>query len=277
MAGTKMTLRRYGNEFTYWYEQEIIVDQNFLDTNNGLFITLTHPYVMGTKMLDVYLNGQLLSEGGGYEEIDETLIRLDLGIYEGDHRLAGKSVPLQVGDEIYIRTWKAEYRNNTSGGIDDLRFKMLEEEVIAARKYRDLDTPYPKLDDRLDDIQEKAETRIIVLVLTGVVQGASKYEIRFPLDGQVTEVYASCITPGTTDTIIQVEKCSHADFISTPVWTSILGQDVVFEAGNNSSDTSSLPHTVTVPKVDKNDHFRLNVLQVGSGIEGVTLEVVIRT
>ncbi|MFC7561298.1 hypothetical protein ACFQY3_23735 [Paenibacillus farraposensis] len=110
MAGTKMILRRYGNEIIYWDEQEIIVDQAYLDKYKDLYIRLTHPYILGTRMLDVYLNGQHLLAQGGYEEVDENTIRLDLGIYPQEHPLAGQHIPLVIGDEIYIRTWKPEYR-----------------------------------------------------------------------------------------------------------------------------------------------------------------------
>lgn len=275
MAGTKMMLRRYGNEITYWNEQEIIVDQAFLDRNNGLYITLTHPYVMDSKMLDVYFNGQLLSEGGGYEGIDETHIRLDLGVYPPDNPLEGQAVPLMVGDEIYIRTWKAEYRQGNGSGIDELRFKRLEEEVINARKYKDGDIPFYRLDDRLDYIQQRAETKTMVFVLNRVFSGVAKLEMRFPYEGQITEVYVSAMKPGTTRTVFKIEKCSQEDYDTTPAWTDIFSQDLTLDANEKSSNTAVDPYAVVTPKIEKNDHFRINVVELGEGIEGVTIEVMV--
>ena len=275
MAGTRMTLRRYGNEITYWNEQEIIVDQAFLDANNGLYITLTHPYVMGSKMLDVYFNGQLLSEGGGYEEIDETHIRLDLGVYPPDHPFMGQAVLLMVGDEIYIRTWKAEYRQGNGSGIDGLRFKRLEEEVINARKYKDGDIPFYRLDNRLDYIQQRAESKTMVFVLNRVFSGVAKLEIRFPYEGQITEVYGSAMKPGATRTVFKIEKCSQEDYDTTPVWTDILGKDLTLDPDEKSSNTAASPYAIAIPKIEKNDHFRINVAELGEGIEGVTIELVV--
>lgn len=274
MAGTKMRLRRYGNELLYWNEQEIIVDQAYLDNGYGLIVHLTHPYVMGTKQLDVYFNGQHLLEGGGYEEIDEYTIRLDLGVYPPEHPLAGQPVPLAIGDEIYIRTWKTEYRDS-AGAIDPLRFTTLEEEIIKARRYRDIDLPFPRLDDRLDHIQQRAETKTMVFVINRVFLGVAKLEMRFPFDGQITEVYASCAKAGTGRTVFQIEKCSQADYDTAPNWVNIFSSDLVIEDGEKSSKTSTTPYTVSIPQINKDDHFRINVTEVGDGIEGVTIEVMV--
>lgn len=274
MAGTKMRLQRYGNEVTYRNEQEIIVDQAFLDNNNGLFITLTHPYIMGSSMLDVFYNGQRLSEGGGYEEIDAATIKLDLGVYPPEHPLAGRQIPFSLGDEIYIATWKAEYLQS-GGNIDALRFLTLEEEVIKARQYTNSVPSFPKLDDRLDYIQERAETKTIVMALPRVLVGTSKYEIRFPYNGVISEVYASCSEAGAEKTVLHIEKCSQSDYDTSPSWVNILSQDITIDAHEKSSNTSSMPYVISDSRINKNDHFRVNVTEKGNGIAGLTVEVVV--
>ncbi|MWV43087.1 hypothetical protein GRF59_05540 [Paenibacillus sp. HJL G12] len=275
MPGTKMRLQRYGNEVSYRHEQEIIVDQAFLDTNNGLYIILSHPYVMGGNALDVFFNGQRLSEGGGYEEIDSATLKLDLGSYPPGHALAGQKVPLTIGDEIYITTWKAEYLQ-TGGNIDTYRFLSLEEEVIHARRYKDTDVPFHTLDDRLDYIQDRIEMKTIVMVLPKVMVGASKFDIRFPHEGVITEVYASCAEPGTTRTIIQIEKCTQNDYDSIPLWSGIFGQKMIVDANEKSSNTSSAPYSLALTQVEKNDLFRVNIMEAGNGAAGITIEVMVR-
>jgi len=275
MPGTKMRLQRLGNEVSYRLDQEIIVDQTFLDTNNGLFITLSHPYVMGTHALDVFYNGQRLSEGGGYEEMDSTTIRLDLGVYPPGHHQAGQKVPLTLGDEIFITTWKAEYLQ-TGGTIDSFRFLSLEEEVINARKFKDTDVPFNKLDDRLDYIQERTETKTIVMVIPRVTVGEAKYDIRFPYKGVITDVYASCAQTGTERTVIQIEKCSQSEYDSLPAWSNIFSQDLIVDANEKSSNTSQTPYILASAQVEKNDHFRVKVSEAGNGAAGITIEVTIK-
>lgn len=277
MAGTKMTLRRYGGgEFQYWDEQEIIVDEQYLALERGLFIYLDHEYRMGTKQLDVYFNGAHLLEGGGYEEIDPTTIRLDLGTYEGDTPLAGLPVQLQVGDEILIRTWKPEYRQG-NGNIDELRFLTLEEEIRKARQYKDADAPHSSLDDRLDFIERRVESKTMVFFLSRVFDGVAKLVMRFPYEGDITEVYASTSREGDADTIFQIEKCSQESYDSlNPTWETIFHSNLVVDGNESSSRTSDRPYAVSVPRINKDDHFRINVVERGEGIEGVTIELVVR-
>lgn len=277
MAGTKMTLRRYGGgEFQYWDEQEIIVDEQYLLLERGLFIYLDHEYRMGTKQLDVYFNGAHLLEGGGYEEIDPTTIRLDLGTYEGDTPLAGLPVQLQVGDEILIRTWKPEYRQG-NGNIDELRFLTLEEEIRKARQYKDSDAPHYRLDERLDFIERRAETKTMVFVLSRVFDGLAKLVMRFPYEGDITEVYASTSREGDADTAFQIEKCSQESYDSAiPVWEKIFHSNLVVDGNECSSRTSNRPYAVSMPRINKDDHFRINVVERGEGIEGVTIELLVR-
>jgi hypothetical protein len=131
-----------------WRYQEIIVDQAYIDAGHGMIVTLDHPYEVGTKCLDVYYNGVRLSEGGGYEEIDETHIRLDIREYHED----GSYTPLDnlhIGDEIIIKEWF-----NTSSilygqqGFNN-RLTRIEQEIAVARG------GFPVLGDRLNSIDQE--------------------------------------------------------------------------------------------------------------------------
>jgi hypothetical protein len=275
MAGTKMTLRRYGGGVTQnWDEQEIIVDQPYIDSGRGLFVTLDYEYRLSTGQLDVFFNGQHLLEGGGYEEIDPYTIRLDLGVYVGDTLLAGQPVQLSAGDEIYIRTWRPEHREST-GVIDDLRFKQLEDEVRNARKFRDGEPSHPNLDTRLDFIERRMETKTMVFVLSRVFDGIAKLNMRFPYKGDITEVYASASRVGVADTAFLIQKCSQDSFDSEePVWENVT--TIVVDTNERSSKTSARPYSVAIPRINEDDHFRIDVVERGEGIEGVTIELVVR-
>ncbi|MFF2017218.1 hypothetical protein [Paenibacillus sp. NPDC058177] len=275
MAGTKMNLRRYGGGITQnWDEQEIIVDQVYIDSGRGLYIALDYEYAMGTSQLDVYVNGQHLLEGGGYEEVNNTTIRLDLGVYEGDTPLAGQPVQLHVGDEIYIRNWKQSVREGT-GSIDELRFKQLEDEVRAARKYKDGEQPYPNLDTRLDSIERRMETKTMVFVLSRVFDGIAKLNMRFPYEGDIMEVYASASSVGADDTSFLIERCTQDSYdTGLPEWDTVT--TLVIDANEHSSRTSDRPYSVPVPRIAKDEHFRINVVERGEGIEGVTIELVVK-
>lgn len=108
MSGTKMRLIRQGALSQDWVDQEIIVTEEYLAAHTDMNILLDVPIEMGISQLEVYFNGQRMSEGGGYEEVDSQSIRLDLGA----------DIPLQIGDEIFIRNWISRYyyhQNNSMG------------------------------------------------------------------------------------------------------------------------------------------------------------------
>lgn len=117
MISTKMKLYRHG-EFGHelWAYQKITVDQAYLDSHlaDPLLVELINPFVMSKNMLDVYFKGHHLTEGSDYTEVDSTHIRLDLGVYP-----EGGAVPLQLGDEIVIRTWKEPPYSSESNGPND--------------------------------------------------------------------------------------------------------------------------------------------------------------
>lgn len=124
-----------------WRYQEIFVTQPYIE-QNGMHIRLDAPYEMGKKVLDVYYQGQRLTEGAGYEEIDNLTIKLNLGSDEDDN-----PIPLRIGDEIVIKEWF----NSASVlyGVNSLnqRLTTLEVEIGAARGGRN------NLGQRLDSME----------------------------------------------------------------------------------------------------------------------------
>ncbi len=253
--------------------QHIIVDETYLSQNDGLTITINPPYIVGKNYLDVFYNGQFLRAGGGYEEVDNFTIKLNLGV--GD---AGQPITLAVGDEIVIRNWASSYPATGGMGVyENLKLLSLEDEIEKARQYQSGDISYTSLDERLDYLQAKAEAsneRVIVFVIPGRISaGEQKVEIRFPFNGVITGVTASCRVPGSAPSTIQVEKISEADYDNNlNSWVSILSQALTLPSGKK---ISSSDYVIGINQVMQGDYFRLNITEVGNGIEDLTVELTI--
>lgn len=153
--GTKMMLHRYGNVNKDWDETLHIVDQSFLDTYGSVdpVIPTEYLYEPDKGLLKVYLNGQRLTNGGAYLEVDDLHIQLGLGTYED----GVTPIELQLGDEIYIEVYKNLYCSRGQATISGTQFYELQKEVYDARQFRENDTPFKTLDERLDEIQRQLE------------------------------------------------------------------------------------------------------------------------
>lgn len=152
--GTKMMLHRYSPVTMDWDETEYVIDQEFLDKYGSIdtIVPVGYVYEPDKGSLDVYLNGQRLSAGGGYAEIDDYHIQLDLGKDE-----EGNPYELQEGEEIFIKVWKNQYCSRGQSTISGTQFYELQKEIVDARKFRETDKPYKSLDARLDEIQRQLE------------------------------------------------------------------------------------------------------------------------
>ena len=150
MAGTTMTLHRYGIVNIDWNVQEIVVDQEFID-KHGLVIPIEYPFEPNKGLIEVYFNGQFLHSGGGYEELEDA-IKLNLGVDE-----EGNPIQLIPGDEIFIKVYKNQYCSRGGATVSGTEFYFLRKEIQEARSYRDGTAGYPTLKDRLDEIQDIVE------------------------------------------------------------------------------------------------------------------------
>jgi len=84
---------------------------------------------------------------------------------------------------------------------------------------------------------DKLKYKVVVFILpVKSVAGVQNNEIRFPFDGKVEDVFASCKTVGETDTIISVEKIplSSLEDISAS-WEQIVN-NVVITTGKRSNN-----------------------------------------
>lgn len=126
---------------------------------------------------------------------------------------------------------------------------------------------------------EENNYRVIVFVIADLVkEGVQKAEIRFPFQGTLEGVYASCGSSGSTNTVVEIQKCSQ-DYIDgvdeTGEWANVLSQNLTIEAAKRSSNTSTAPAVIATPEVNLYDHFRLNITTAG-GLRDLTVEVKIK-
>lgn len=126
---------------------------------------------------------------------------------------------------------------------------------------------------RKEPVQQKT---MVYIIPSKVKQGVVALEVRFPWKGVVSNIYASCGKKGATQTEFAIEKCTAESLDSDePVWTNILTTNVTLDADVKSTNSSAVPFVIGDNDVQVNDHFRVNVLTVGDGIEDITLELVI--
>ncbi|QNR70415.1 hypothetical protein IAQ67_29115 (plasmid) [Paenibacillus peoriae] len=156
-----------------WRYQEIVVSQSYIDGHPDLnLVELDYEYDVGKKVLDVYFNGQRLTEGGGYEEVDTLHIRLDIRDPEGN------PAKLEIGDEIVIKEWF-----NTDSviyGVRGLttRLTNLEIEVKDARK------DFPKLVDKITDMDREIANLL----------GEGNYQISYTYDPNTEDIVRETVT-----------------------------------------------------------------------------------
>lgn len=120
--------------------------------------------------------------------------------------------------------------------------------------------------------------RAIVFVVPGRVKiGVQPNEIRFPYMGELVDIYATCRFPGKSDTHIIVEKISDKDFRGSSSDAGYVGWEEVSRitlAANERIIDSNLVLQNT--SVALNDHFRVVVDELGTDVEDITLEVMIK-
>ncbi|QNR70413.1 hypothetical protein IAQ67_29105 (plasmid) [Paenibacillus peoriae] len=123
--------------------------------------------------------------------------------------------------------------------------------------------------------KEPVQQKVLMFIIPSKVkQGVVKTETRFPYAGRIVSAYASCGTAGTTVTEIQVERCSQSDYDTIPNWNNIFADNLKFAADAKSTTNST--YAMADDAVHPDDHFRVNVVGLGQGIEDIVLEVVIQ-
>lgn len=125
---------------------------------------------------------------------------------------------------------------------------------------------------------KRIDDKVMVFIVPSIVQvGVVRTELRFPYKGKILDAYATCGTPGSSRTAISIEKCTQAAYDMTPIWESIFGNQLIIDAKHKSNRTSTAPYSLrpSAVNVNQDDHFRLNMQTVGTGVKDITVELVI--
>jgi len=123
--------------------------------------------------------------------------------------------------------------------------------------------------------KQAVQEKVITFVMLKPKAGPYPLEIRFDYPGRISRVYASCTSAGSDQTVMQLEKCSQSDYDTTPVWTNVFASDLVLDANERSTATSSSPYVLADDQVNEGDHFRISFAEVGGGIGTVTVNVAV--
>lgn len=131
-----------------------------------------------------------------------------------------------------------------------------------------------KVSTKIETLEKSLkQEKIITFVLPTIFVGPQSIEIKFPYEGELLDVSASCSNPGATKTELWIEKCEEIFYETTPNWQSILSNKVNIDANKKSTNSSTNDFTVANNIVNKNDYFRVNVANVGEGFRGLVAEI----
>jgi hypothetical protein len=120
---------------------------------------------------------------------------------------------------------------------------------------------------------EQLRERIIVFVIPDVPNtGEQRNEIRFPFQGTITNVTASCSQAGLQDTKMKVQKISLEDLEAGGDWQEAVSNIVL---SPNKRTNNSNPITVKESVVNEDDFFRIFIESAGEQVKDMTINVVI--
>lgn len=123
-------------------------------------------------------------------------------------------------------------------------------------------------------LDTELKTKTIVFVLTDNINvGLQDVEIRFPYDGIIRDVHANCGNAGTTMTEIAIEKCSESDYDWSQNWVNIFSTNLTIDANKKTSKSSTTQYVLSTDTVNKNDYFRINVINSGMEIKNLIIEI----
>ncbi|MGG4105138.1 hypothetical protein AAXB25_14575 [Paenibacillus lautus] len=117
----------------------------------------------------------------------------------------------------------------------------------------------------------KLDSKSIVFVIPKGDLGILKPIIRFPMSGEIQDVYAYCAEVGqTVDSTFNVEKVSEADFISNSTWATVA--DFNINAKAKKSTNLNISNNV----VNEGDYFRVYASMLDDSLKGITIQVDIK-
>lgn len=116
----------------------------------------------------------------------------------------------------------------------------------------------------------RVDEKVITFSFSSLSQEETiKKNFRFPYDGTIKDIYASCGTTGGDETVITIEKCTQSDYDVIPVWEAILSDPVTIKSNRHSSSTADSTYSFKPggEVVNANDHFRISPVKLGGASE----------
>jgi hypothetical protein len=122
---------------------------------------------------------------------------------------------------------------------------------------------------------EKLKTKVVVFVIPDRIKlGTQRNEIRIPFEGIITNVYASCTTPGEARTVMRVEKIPLSVLEDGGTeWTPV-ADSIVLNAGEKTN--SENPINIIDSNVDTDDYLRIVVEDAGLATRDIIVEVMVK-
>jgi len=115
--------------------------------------------------------------------------------------------------------------------------------------------------------------RTFVFVLTGeLFAGVQNVILQCPSTGIIRNVTAFCKEAGADNTFIQIDKINTDDFKNNvDAWSPILYPDsmILFEYAKKVAPSPS----ISQQNIIKNDYLRVRIIQLGAGIQDITIQV----
>jgi hypothetical protein len=123
---------------------------------------------------------------------------------------------------------------------------------------------------KLDSFDDRLKERVLTFIIPSYPDvGVQHINARFPFKGQILNIRGICGVPdANVDTEIAIQK--SRDMVN---WTNILTRNIVFRRGEYFDDGLK---QISVFDVNKDDIFRLEILQIGNDLQDVTIEVIIK-
>ncbi|TVX86087.1 hypothetical protein [Paenibacillus agilis] len=123
---------------------------------------------------------------------------------------------------------------------------------------------------KLKSFDDRLKERVVVFVIPQYPDiGVQHINARFPFKGEIKNIRAMVgWTDATADTEIAVQKSRDMK-----TWTNLMSRQLVIKKDENFDDGLKVIDNLNVVK---DDIFRIELLQVGSDIQDITLEIIIK-
>lgn len=111
------------------------------------------------------------------------------------------------------------------------------------------------------------ERQLYFCIPGGLTSGVQDIELPVFLKGGIINISANLKVPGSTNTIISIQKASATNYAINS-WSDIFSMNMSIPAG---SKVNSPTYSLANPSVNIGDYYRLNIVNVGSGAQSLTV------